>query len=58
MTSALQAAARSPELTLAVREAFVSGMSVSLVVGACAALLGGVVSGLMLRRTEREPVAA
>jgi fucose permease len=59
MTSALQAAAGSPELTRTVREAFVSGMSVSLVVGASAALLGGIVSGLMLRRTEKpEPVAA
>jgi EmrB/QacA subfamily drug resistance transporter len=58
MTSALRAAAGSPALTQTVREAFVSGMSASLVVGACAALLGGVVSGLMLRRTEREPVAA
>jgi EmrB/QacA subfamily drug resistance transporter len=34
-----------------VREAFVSGMSVSLLVGALAAFLGGVVAGVMLRRT-------
>ncbi len=55
MTSALQAAAGSEELTRSVRDAFVSGMSVSLVVGACAALLGGILSGLMLRRAERVP---
>ncbi|MET1075520.1 MAG: MFS transporter [Umezawaea sp.] len=55
LSAALQASAGSPEATLAVREAFVAGMSVSLVVGACAALLGGVLSGLMLRRAERVP---
>ncbi|MEO6081895.1 MAG: hypothetical protein ABIQ18_02175 [Umezawaea sp.] len=55
MSTALQATAGSEELIRSVREAFVAGMSVSLVVGACAALLGGVLSGLLLRRTERVP---
>ncbi|KAA2254323.1 MFS transporter [Solihabitans fulvus] len=56
LPSALIAAAHAADpagMVHAVRTAFVSGMSGSLLIGAGAALLGGITSGLLLRRGER-----